>query len=354
MRRFRSRSIGFTLVELLVVIAIIGILVALLLPAIQAAREAARRQQCVNNLKQLALGALNHHDTAKFFPTGGWGWNWVGDPDRGFGQEQPGGWTFAIMPFTEEGNAYQISSDGNPEVITDQQKNAMRDVINKPLSLLGCPSRRGGPGPFAKPSQGNFYAFNAANAIGTPAAGRSDYAANCGDPLNNEVDPGPPTLAGAATWGWTVFGPTGTNRQGRIVINGISFQRSEVAIRHVTDGTNKTFLFGEKYVNINRYIDGSDPGDNETWCTGYNNDNFRLAYIPPFQDSTTDTFRSPFTGENFTFGGHHIFGSVHSAGCNMAYCDGHVDTVAYDIDPYLNRSLGNRLDGSVAGEIWRR
>src|SRR5690606_9271106 len=72
----RKRS-AFTLVELLVVIAIIGILVALLLPAIQAAREAARRSQCKNNLKQLALGCLNHHDTHKFFPTGGWGYAYV-------------------------------------------------------------------------------------------------------------------------------------------------------------------------------------------------------------------------------------------------------------------------------------
>jgi prepilin-type N-terminal cleavage/methylation domain-containing protein/prepilin-type processing-associated H-X9-DG protein len=353
MRRFYSHSRGFTLVELLVVIAIIGILIALLLPAIQAAREAARRQQCVNNLKQLSLAALNHHDTAGHFPTGGWGWAWVGDPDRGFGVDQPGGWAYNVMPFTEEGGAYKAASDGDPDTITTRQKEATRDVISQPLSLLGCPSRRGGPGPFPKPTDGSFYAHNAANAVGPAFAGRSDYAANCGDPRNNEVDGGPTTLAAAETYNWTVKGPTGTNFRGIIVITGISFQRSEVAIKHVTDGTNRTFLIGEKYMHVDRYVTGNDPGDNETWCTGYNNDNFRHAYIPPAQDSLNDTFRAPFPGDTSIYNGKHIFGSAHSAGLNMSYCDGHVDTVAYDIDPYLFRSLGNRLDGSIAGEIWR-
>ena len=104
--RVKSKR-GFTLVELLVVIAIIGILIALLLPAVNAAREAARRMGCANNLKQMGIGFLNHESTFKFLPTGGWGPNWVGDPDAGAGKLQPGGWIYNILPFIDRINTYK-------------------------------------------------------------------------------------------------------------------------------------------------------------------------------------------------------------------------------------------------------
>ena len=101
------------------VIAIIGILIALLLPAVQAARESARQLTCATNLKQLSLAVINHQDTHGFYPTGGWGWDWVGDPDRGFGNQpdpkQPGGWVFSILPFIEQEDLWALASDSQPD-----------------------------------------------------------------------------------------------------------------------------------------------------------------------------------------------------------------------------------------------
>ena len=91
MKRSRPMPHGFTLVELLIVITIIGVLVALLMPAIDSARESGRRAQCMNNIKQMSLGCLGHESKYNFLPTGGWGYMWCGDPDRGFNKRQPGG-----------------------------------------------------------------------------------------------------------------------------------------------------------------------------------------------------------------------------------------------------------------------
>lgn len=342
MRRSPAWHRAFTLVELLVVIAIIGILVALLLPAIQAARESARRQECVNHLKQLSLAALNHHDSTGHFPTGGWGWDWVGDPDRGTGQDQPGGWIFNLMPFTEEGVSYASASDGQPDTLTPQQLKAIRAIVIKPLPLIMCPSRRAGAGSNVFPiTDGVVVANNCArNPLSENVAGRSDYAINCGSMEVNEISPGPGTYQNVVFWKWCTIGTTGridrsSSRCSDVADqNGISFERSEIAIKHITDGTSKTYLCGEKYLNPLNYDTGLDDADNETWCTGYNNDNFRSTFDGPFRD------RAGF--ENFR-----AFGSVHSAGMNMAWCDGHVELVSYDVDPLAHKSAGNRYDGEV-------
>jgi prepilin-type processing-associated H-X9-DG protein len=217
----------------------------------------------------------------------------------------------------------------------------MRDIINKPLSLIGCPSRRGGARPFPKPWDGAYYARNASNAVAergapvAPTAGRGDYAINCGDQSGNEVNAGPDNLAGAARYNWAVAGTLGRNPnanapvQSQYLMTGVSFLRSEVAIAHITDGTSQTYLIGEKYLNPVHYETGNDPADNETWCTGYNNDNFRNTSGRPLQDTY---------GLQNTL----AFGGIHPGLFYMSYCDGHVEGVSLEIDPSVHKMNGNR------------
>jgi prepilin-type N-terminal cleavage/methylation domain-containing protein/prepilin-type processing-associated H-X9-DG protein len=352
---------AFTLVELLVVIAITGILVALLLPAVQAARESARRQQCSNNLKQIALGALNHHETHKNFPTGGWGWFWVGDPDRGFKRDQPGGWIYNILPFVEEQSIYELARDGDRNNITTAQQQGMRQVIRTPLNLIRCPSRRD-INILPKVVDAGFYAWNCAAANVPDIAGRTDYAANTGDRNWTYVQPPGKQPGGGSTgspqtnyalydnfnnWIWNAgsgvplsIQPTGVSlNKASNFLSGVIFQRSEVGVQQITDGTSHTYLVGEKYLNPNNYETGADGADNETWCTGFNNDNYRCAFESPLQDRPGISYSNR-------------FGSAHPGGWYVAWCDGHVELINYDIELMVHRANANRTDdGSPYDEI---
>ena len=131
---------GFTLVELLVVITIIGILMSLLLPAVQSARESARMTSCENNLHQIGLGALNHLQTQDYFPTGGWFWVWAGDPDQGTGVNQPGGFFYNLLPYIDQKNVWQLGA-GLPQM-SAAKNTAIAQAASTLLSVYNCSSRR--------------------------------------------------------------------------------------------------------------------------------------------------------------------------------------------------------------------
>ncbi len=350
-RRQRAHRIGFTLVELLVVIAIIGVLVALLLPAVQSARESARRSQCQSQLKQLALGCLNTHDVAGHFPTGGWGWFWTGDADRGYGEEQPGGWIYNILPFIEQAQLHQLSSDGQPDVITPQQRAGAARIIETPFPLIVCPSRRGTTTHAINPNLVNNF-FNA----DPPAeAGRADYAANSGTWYNqggpeNSPGGGPSTLDDS-DFRWLFLMLERRNNGDRL--DGIMHQRSEISVARVTDGTSNTLMIGEKAHNAEQYETGESGGDNETWCTGFNNDVYRGMIgiyregraVPAAWLPISDVEQVRQIRDSAVFGRN--FGSAHAAVWYAALCDGSVHGISYDADPLVLKSLANRADGGV-------
>lgn len=315
-------SRAFTLVELLVVVAIIGILISLLMPAVQSARESARRTQCMNNLKQLALAGQSHLTAQGVFPSGGWGYRWVGDPDRGFGRNQPGGWLYALLPYLDQQNLFDLGRGGS----APQKRDAAETLSRTALPVANCPSRRR---PIAYPhntgtAQANFL-FNpgvdgVACAPSTVVA-KSDYCSNGGTSWQG-THTGPATVAEAAGYAWR--SPTG--------FNGIVFIRSEITAAHVADGMSNTLFCAEKYVAADLYTQFSGAGDSQSMYIGYDQDTSRQTDNPPMQDrpGVVDDYR---------------FGSCHIAGVHAAFCDGGVRAVGFDVDAEVWKRLGSRNDG---------
>lgn len=321
MQRSLASRRGFTLVEMLVVIAIIGTLAALLLPAVQAARERGRQAQCTNNMKQLAIASHLHHDAFKTLPSGGWGWYWTGDGDRGGGKDQPGSWAFAILPFIEQTAVFNLASDGDANNITAAQKAGAAQAARTPVKTFYCPTRRMPRAyPHTQTGSGSY------NMDMVSEAARSDYAANAGD-AEITWGAGPAPANGFAGNGFANM--TGST--------GVTYQRSDVGLAGVLDGTSHVYMLGERQLDRKYWERGHiapmQTDDHPCWV-GDDYDMHVWAQNPPAPDWIPNLRLR--------------YGSAHNMVFYVALCDASVRSVRMNIDLTNHRRFAHRYDQKPA------
>ena len=298
------RHSGFTLVELLVVIAIIGILIALLLPAIQAARESARRNQCSNHLKQIALAAQMHHDVKQRFPAGRIGTN-----------EYTTSWSFHLLEYLEGGNVFRRWLKNAPP-FAEENATAMRT----PVETFYCPSRRQ-PAADRDFIDGSWPPQMLAEGVG--AGG--DYAGNAGrDKVAYGVDDDERPLAQIDS---TIAGPI--------------FTFSKVQGRQVEDGLSNTIVVGEKHVpteltnplgGLQQFAQGDTAFfSGDIAYTILRSSEKGIAAGP--QDNSRESREK--------------FGSEHSGISQFAFLDGHVQALSNDIEVFAFQRLTSISDGEA-------
>lgn len=331
------RSAGFTLVELLVVITIIGILIGLLMPAVQGARESARRTQCANNLMQIGLAALNHEHQLGYLPAGGWGWAWAGDPSQGMGVKQPGGFFYNILPYLDQQPLHDLGV-GLP-VGSSQQFAAIAQAAVIPLSVFQCTSRRA-LATYPSTLTMQMYHYEYFDMSYQTALGKTDYAVNGGDTQTNAVNCGPPTIADGdiellqvqrthtdSVCFFPVQAWQGT---------GVCYLLSRVPIASIVDGVSHTILVGEKNLCPDLYFNGQSIGDFQGWDVGFTYDVCRWggSQSPPEQDTPG-------------LDAANCFGSAHAGNCQYVFVDGSVHPLSYSIDLTTFGNLCNRSDGNA-------
>lgn len=327
---------AFTLAELLVVIAIIGILVALLLPAVQAAREAARRSQCLNNLKQFGIGFHTYHAAHGRFPAG-----WVEDNKPNRADRAPNFlWGAVILPQLEEQALYdQLDFDvkstaGAPGGAVDNM-----DLIGTPLGIFRCPSDEA-----ESPTQSI-----AGNGSFTPVIPRlaiSNYVGSGTTCLVCYYGQVPDTAdGGGVVQAYCRELPRLTPLKIIAKQNGALFRNSETSLRHIADGSSHSFLIGERRSGDVVLGDGNKYVYQAYWATLPAPSSYQQACYAGLAIAAT-RFENALLAPMIN--GHPWgFASQHSGGVQVLLCDGSVRFVSQEIDELTTEYLVRISDGEV-------
>ena len=308
MRRPRNnrKARGFTLVELLVVIAIIGMLVALLLPAVQAAREAARRNSCVNNIKQIGLAVQTHQDAQKQFPSG-----------RDNTVQSSVSWAFRLLPYLEKANVFQSF---NKSFRVDEPENAT--AMRTPIEAYACPSRR-------TAAADRDFDNNDQPPVVRAAATLGDYAAVAGlDYMNGVI-----AVAGGPDSGLRPDLRPDSAESGAI------YSFSKIREKDVTDGLSNTIGIGEKHkpqvpTNNNPDMLHYEQGDNAFLAGDSPKTIFAGTRFGDANSTVSGIAQSPDDGANTKFG------SEHNGLTHFMFLDGHVKGLKNDVDYQVFNAAG--------------
>jgi prepilin-type N-terminal cleavage/methylation domain-containing protein/prepilin-type processing-associated H-X9-DG protein len=320
-----ASATGFTLVELLVVVSIIGTLTGLLLPAVQSSREAARRLQCQNNLKQICLAVQNYHDALRHLPTSGNNGTIARRDNRPTGPTgtpfQQAGTLFQILPYLELGSVHAADD---------------ATIFGQAVPYYFCPSRRG---PTTR--------------LGTNSetVALNDYAL----PLWKDPTQGPGKGANSAGC-WNIWYDSKGDTKNYPYYKHTAFVRGGIAgvrfppgkFKHLTDGTSNVLLVSEKFVDPTRYepqkLDEEPP--QPPWPSiaftdmgyhhGWNWSTMRCSMYGPFRDQHLGTLAY-----------WQLFGSAHTGGINAVFGDGSVRSISYDIANPIFQLLCRKNDGQA-------
>lgn len=370
MSKIRMKERGFTLIELLVVIAIIAILVALLLPAVQQAREAARRTQCKNNLKQLGIACHNYHDTYGTFPLNYDGtlpvFNKANGTNGGNGTQSAISWISASLPYMEQAPLYQqLDSLGAFNTVMNSVTDGasagqgrgygrfeVKQLARSPLATLMCPSSAlpkifnagGGEGALCYYNNGGYADGGGGGGIGY-SGGRTDYVGNMGFCHSGwrDADNGTNNAINGAGWSSPDWVTTYEDDwDGHTPRRGCFWHRGSATIAQLTDGTSNTVMIFESQRWRYTKREPGRPNRNCTWISpinGLETMNKKINSDPQLNNR----------GDFDTRG--NAMSSNHTGGAQCVMADGAVKFLSENIDIGLQKGLSTGGGGETIGEF---